>query len=85
MKGEAIPLLARILAVADSFDAMSTSRSYRPALPLAQIEEILAQGRSLQWDGNVIDAFFRIRERIYAIHQKGIGESVWLAVGHLFR
>ena len=85
MEGEAIPLLARILAVADSFDAMSTSRSYRPALPLAQIEGILAQGRSLQWDGNVIDAFFRIRERIYAIHQKGIGESVWLAVGHLFR
>jgi len=85
LKGDAIPLPARILAVADSFDAMSTSRSYRPALPLDQIEEILVQGRNEQWDGNVIDAFFRARERVDSIHNKGPGDSAWSALCSLFR
>ena len=44
LKGEAIPFLARILAVADSYDAMSTSRPYRAALPCAVGEKTLAEG-----------------------------------------
>ena len=80
LKGEAIPLLARILAVADCYDAMSTARPYRAALARDQIEETLAQGRDSQWDGEVIDAFFRARERIYAIHPRGVGDSVWFAL-----
>ena len=80
LKGEAIPLLARILAVADCYDAMSTARPYRSALARDRIEENLAQGRDLQWDGAVIDAFFRARERIYSIHPRGVGDSVWFAL-----
>jgi HD-GYP domain-containing protein (c-di-GMP phosphodiesterase class II) len=80
LRGDAIPLLARILAVADCFDAMSTTRPYRAALVRDQIEEKLAQGRNRQWDGEVVDAFFRARERIYSIHQHGVGDSVWFAL-----
>jgi hypothetical protein len=54
-------------------------------LPLEQIEEILTRGRNEQWDGNVIDAFFRAREKIYAIHYKGPGDFVWSALSSLFR
>jgi hypothetical protein len=80
LKGEAIPLLARILSVADCYDAMSTARPYRAALAREQIEATLAEGRNRQWDGEVIDAFFRARERIYAIEPRGIGDSVWFAL-----
>ena len=74
LKGESIPLLARILAVADSYDAMSTARPYRAPLAREQIEQNLALGRDRQWDRAVIDAFFRTRERIYSIQARaGLG------------
>jgi len=85
LKGEAIPRSARILAVADSFDAMNTARPYRPALSPNQIEEILACGWNLQWDGEVVNAFFRARERIYPIQGCGIGQSVWHALRRVLR
>jgi putative nucleotidyltransferase with HDIG domain len=80
LKGEAIPLLARVLAVADCFDAMDTARPYRAPLPRDEIEAHLATGRGCQWDGEVVDAFFRARDQIYAIHPRGVGESVWFAL-----
>ncbi len=76
LKGDAIPLLARILAVADSFDAMSTSRPYRTAMPLERVDEILRQGAGTQWDPLVIDAYVRCRDRLTAIRQRGLGESL---------
>jgi HD-GYP domain-containing protein (c-di-GMP phosphodiesterase class II) len=80
LTGEQIPLEARILAVADSFDAMSSNRPYRRRLSLAQIDKILEQGRSVQWDPNVIDALFACRADLEAIRQKGLGESLIGAV-----
>ncbi len=69
-------MLPRILAVADSFDAMNTSRPYRNALPPERIDEILRQGAGTQWDPVVIDAYFRCRDRLAAIRQRGLGESL---------
>jgi HD-GYP domain-containing protein (c-di-GMP phosphodiesterase class II) len=80
LSGEQIPLEARILAVADSFDAMSSNRPYRRRLSLAQIDNILQQGRSVQWDPEVIDALFACRADLEAIRQKGLGESLIGAV-----
>jgi HD-GYP domain-containing protein (c-di-GMP phosphodiesterase class II) len=80
LAGENIPVLARIIAVADAFDAMSTQRSYRQALPAAEVEAILKKGAGTQWDPRVIDAFFRIRERINAIRQRGVGQSLCQAL-----
>ncbi len=78
--GEDIPLEARILAVADSFDAMSSNRPYRARLSLAQIDAILQKGRNVQWDPDVIDALFGCRSDLEAIRQKGLGESLIGAV-----
>ena len=80
LSGEAIPLLARVLAVADCYDAMNTARPYRAALDRERIEASLEQGRNRQWDGKVVDAFFRARERIYSVHQRGVGEFAWFAL-----
>jgi HD-GYP domain-containing protein (c-di-GMP phosphodiesterase class II) len=76
LRGDSIPLLARILAVADSFDAMNTPRPYRAAMPPERIDQILREGAGTQWDPLVIDAYFRCRDRLVAICQRGLGESL---------
>jgi putative two-component system response regulator len=62
LAGEAIPLEARVLAVADSFDALTHTRPYRTAWPLEQArEEIIAyQGR--YYDPTVVEAFLTLPE-----------------------
>jgi len=52
-----IPLGARMIAVADSFDAMTSDRPYRRALSLDQATSILRAGRGSQWDPAIVDAF----------------------------
>jgi HD-GYP domain-containing protein (c-di-GMP phosphodiesterase class II) len=76
LKGDAIPLLARILAVADSFDAMNTTRPYRTAMVPGRVDEILRQGAGIQWDPMVIDAYVRCRDRLMTIREHGLGESL---------
>jgi len=80
LAGNDIPFEARILAVADAYDAMSSNRPYRRRLSLAQIDKILQDGRNVQWDPDVIDALFACRSDIEAIRQKGLGESLIGAV-----
>lgn len=62
-----IPLLARILAVADSYDAMGSDRPYRKGLPIEKIHHILREGSGSQWDPSVIDAYFRCQVDIRSI------------------
>jgi HD-GYP domain-containing protein (c-di-GMP phosphodiesterase class II) len=85
LAGEAIPFLARILAVADSYDAMSTSRPYRGAIPYRQIEETLLGGAGQEWDRRVIEAFLHCRERIQQINARGVGESLGAALDGALR
>ncbi len=80
LAGDAIPWEARILAVADSFDAMSSTRPYRRRLTPSQIDEILRKGSGVQWDPKVVDALFACRMDLEMIRQKGLGESLQLAV-----
>jgi putative nucleotidyltransferase with HDIG domain len=80
LAGEEIPVEARILAVADSFDAMSSNRPYRRRLSPMQIDDILAKGRGTQWDPDVIDALQACRMDVEAIRQKGLGDSLIGAV-----
>jgi HD-GYP domain-containing protein (c-di-GMP phosphodiesterase class II) len=70
LDAEQIPLAARILAVADAFDAMSSDRPYRKCMPDDSVDRILKAGAGQQWDPNVIDAFFRIREDIRRIYRE---------------
>lgn len=55
--GENIPICARIVAVADSYDAMISSRPHRPGRPIDQVIQILKDGSGTQWDPVVVDAF----------------------------
>lgn len=52
-----IPFLARILSVADTFDAMTSDRPYRKGLPISTAVEELVRNRWKQFDGDVVDAF----------------------------
>lgn len=81
LAGEQIPLAARILAVADAFDAMSSSRPYRRRMLPHQIDEVFRNGTGTQWDPRVVDALFACRADLDRIRQKGLGESVLRAVG----
>jgi putative nucleotidyltransferase with HDIG domain len=66
--GEAIPLGARIFAVADSFDAMTSDRPYRRAMSVKDARVEVARCRGTQFDPDVVDAFVRVPiERLDAI------------------
>jgi hypothetical protein len=85
LAGDKIPLLARILAVADSFDAMSAERPYRPALAAAAVEQALRDGAGSQWDPQVVEAFLKCKQKVQAIRQRGIGESLRQAIDGALR
>lgn len=72
LAGQAIPRIARILAVADSYDAMGSDRPYRSGMKREDIEKILANGAGTQWDPEVVQAFFKARHDIYRIWSKAI-------------
>ena len=60
LAGENIPLLARIAAVADTFDAMTSKRSYRNALPLDIVISEIEKCSGTQFDPNIANAFLEI-------------------------
>jgi HD-GYP domain-containing protein (c-di-GMP phosphodiesterase class II) len=65
--GEQIPLDARIMAVADAYDAMTSDRAYRAGMPHEKAIDILRRGAGSQWDAQVVDAFLSVIEDIIAI------------------
>jgi HD-GYP domain-containing protein (c-di-GMP phosphodiesterase class II) len=78
--GLAIPWMARTLAVADACDAMMSARRYRPALAPARIETIFREGSGTQWDPEIVRSFFACRHDLYSVCQRGLGQSVYMAV-----
>jgi HD-GYP domain-containing protein (c-di-GMP phosphodiesterase class II) len=56
LKGPEIPFGARVIAVADSFDAMTSDRPYRKALSQRRAIQTLLEGRGKQWDANIVNA-----------------------------
>ena len=71
LKGQQIPLMARILAVADAFDAMTSDRPYRDGMPMDRAASILREGSGSQWDPQVVAAFFAAQTDIESICQHG--------------
>lgn len=57
LAGEAIPLSARLMAVADVFDALISKRVYKPAFSTEKAKEIILEGRGTHFDPDVVDAF----------------------------
>jgi HD-GYP domain-containing protein (c-di-GMP phosphodiesterase class II) len=63
LKGDDIPLGSRILAVVDAFDAMTSSRSYRGALPRHEALSRLRESSGTQFDPTIVDIFLAIAEK----------------------
>ena len=80
LKGEEIPYLARIAAIADTFDAMTSKRIYRNELPMEVVKEEFLKNKGIQFDPNLVDVFINILENDYSkieeIQQKYINEVV---------
>lgn len=73
LKRKEIPLCARIMAVADVFDAVSEKRCYRDAMPLDKCFEIIEQGSGQDFDPIIAEAFLDIRDRVEAVHSEFAG------------
>jgi putative nucleotidyltransferase with HDIG domain len=66
LKGEEIPIEARIIACADSFDAMTTDRPYKAKLTLAEAKEELKRCAGTQFDPAVVKAMLKVVDRMIA-------------------
>ena len=64
LKGEDIPLCARVVAVADAFDAMTSDRPYRPGMPVERAFEELQAGSGTHFDPRCVEAFLRVRPKV---------------------
>ena len=60
IEGESIPFLARIIGIADAYDAMTSKRSYRDALPQQVVREEIKKGRGTQFDPKCADIMLKI-------------------------
>ena len=73
LKGEDIPLTARVFAVADTIDALTTTRPYRPASPLSEARALVEEGRGTQFDPSVVDALATMPDEVFERIRSEIG------------
>ena len=83
LQGENIPEMARILAVADSYDAMTSNRSYRKWLPQSVVRSEIEKGKGTQFDPDVADIMLQIidEDKEYTLRQIERTEYKILIVG----
>ena len=70
LKRKEIPLCARIMAIADVFDAVSMKRCYREALPLDKCFEIIQEGSGQDFEPLLAEVFLDIRDKVEAAHHE---------------
>jgi putative two-component system response regulator len=70
LAGEAIPISARLMALADVYDAIISRRVYKEAMPHESAVEIIAAGRGSHFDPDVADAFLAIEDEFRAIARR---------------
>ena len=79
--GEAIPLSARLMALADVFDALISRRVYKAAFPVADAVATIVQGRGSHFDPDVVDAFLARRNEFEAIARRYADDQTTAPVG----
>ncbi|MCR4557197.1 MAG: HD domain-containing protein [Saccharofermentans sp.] len=70
LKGEEIPLSARVMAVADVFDALCSSRVYKPPFPIDDALKIIEEGKGTQFDPKCVEVFLEALPDIKAVLRK---------------
>lgn len=68
LRSDNIPLGARIVAVADAYDALKSSRPYRQGFPPEEAKRILSEGAGTQWDKQVVAVLLDVQAGIKAVH-----------------
>lgn len=76
LKGEEIPLGARIFSVADTLDAITSNRPYRAAQPLSAARDEIERWSGRQFDPQVVKTFLEMKEHIWDDLRKGIDEQI---------
>ncbi|MBD3265612.1 HD domain-containing protein [bacterium] len=67
LKEDAIPVAARLMAIADVYDALVSKRVYKDAFPHEKAVSIIAEGKGKHFDPDMVDAFMKIHEQFQAI------------------
>ncbi len=82
LAGEKIPEVARILGVADSYDAMASNRSYRDALPQEVVRSEIEKGRGTQFDPEIADIMLQMidEDKEYRLKQEDTSQKYILTV-----
>jgi len=80
LKGEEIPYLARIAAIADAFDAMTSTRSYRSALTIDEAYKRILEGKGNQFDPDLVKEFQKVFPKWSKIHNTSNQD---LGIGHI--
>ena len=70
LNGTVIPVMARVMAVADAYDAMRSDRPYRKGMSTTTVEDILEKGAGSQWDPEAVEAFFRVKDDISSLWER---------------
>jgi len=77
LKGNDIPYLARIIAVADVFDALTSVRHYRNRMPIEKVTEIMHAGRDNHFEPECVDAFYKLpSNRVLAVMESERGQAI---------
>lgn len=70
LKGEAIPVSARLMSLADVFDALINRRVYKEPMPFEEAKRIILEGRGSQFDPDVVDAFLNLLDEFRTIAER---------------
>jgi putative two-component system response regulator len=79
LAGDAIPISARLMAVADVYDALISRRVYKPAMPHDKAVTIISEGRGSHFDPDIADAFLSLAEEFHAVATRFIDSDDDLA------
>lgn len=74
LKGEEIPLCARIMAIADVFDALVSKRVYKPGMPLEKAYSIIREESGTHFDPVCVEAFFKAQDKIEKVLKSHDGD-----------
>lgn len=75
LKGEEIPISARLMALADVYDALISERIYKPAFSHSKAVEIISEGKGTHFDSDVADAFIALSKEFFEISKEYVDEK----------
>ena len=85
LKGEQIPLSARLMSVADVYDALTSKRVYKPALPHDEVVSIILSGSGTQFDPSVVEAFAAVQDKFRDIASHYADQEPALLAPHVIQ